>query len=113
MRILRNYKVAPLPSYKCCPLKGDRLLVTTWAAGEDTGEAEEAEELEDEKGEGWKGSGGGGDFQWSGLFLFPYCDCHSFSPFSTFSFSLLSFWERPGGAGELLRAAGGLREVAD
>jgi len=23
--------VALLPSYKCCPLKGDRLLVTTWA----------------------------------------------------------------------------------
>jgi len=31
MRILRDYTVAPLPSYKCCPLKGDRLLVTTWA----------------------------------------------------------------------------------
>ena len=31
MRILPNYTVAPLPSYKCCPLKGDRLLVTTWA----------------------------------------------------------------------------------
>jgi len=31
MRILRNYTVALLPSYKCCPLKGDRLLVTTWA----------------------------------------------------------------------------------
>ena len=31
VRILRDYTVAPLPSYKCCPLKGDRLLVTTWA----------------------------------------------------------------------------------
>ena len=31
MRILRNYTLPPLPSYKCCPLKGDRLLVTTWA----------------------------------------------------------------------------------
>ena len=31
MRILRNYTVTLLPSYKCCPLKGDRLLVTTWA----------------------------------------------------------------------------------
>ena len=31
MRILQNYTVALLPSYKCCPLKGDRLLVTTWA----------------------------------------------------------------------------------
>jgi len=29
--ILRNYTVTPLPSYKCCPLKGDRLLVTIWA----------------------------------------------------------------------------------
>ena len=31
MRILWDYTVALLPSYKCCPLKGDRLLVTTWA----------------------------------------------------------------------------------
>ena len=31
VRILRDYTVAPLPSYKCCLLKGDRLLVTTWA----------------------------------------------------------------------------------
>jgi len=31
MRILRNYTVTPLPSYKCCLLKVDRLLVTTWA----------------------------------------------------------------------------------
>jgi len=31
VRILRDYTVTPLPSYKCCPLKGDRLLVTTWA----------------------------------------------------------------------------------
>jgi len=31
VRILPNYSVAPLPSYKCCPLKGDRLLVTTGA----------------------------------------------------------------------------------
>ena len=30
MRILRNYTVVLLPSYKCYPLKGDRLLVTTW-----------------------------------------------------------------------------------
>ena len=31
MQILRNYTVALLPSYKYCLLKGDRLLVTTWA----------------------------------------------------------------------------------
>jgi len=31
VRILRNYTVALLPSYKRCPLKGDRLLVITWA----------------------------------------------------------------------------------
>jgi len=31
MRILQNYTVALLLSYKCCPLKGERLLVTTWA----------------------------------------------------------------------------------
>jgi len=31
VRILWNYTVALLPSYKCYPLKGDRLLVTTSA----------------------------------------------------------------------------------
>jgi len=30
VRIIRNYTVVQLPSYKCCLLKGSRLLVTTW-----------------------------------------------------------------------------------
>jgi hypothetical protein len=30
MRIIRTYTVIQLPSHKCCPLKGNRLLVTTW-----------------------------------------------------------------------------------